>query len=127
MRLRAVLLNAVVILAVAAPQAVSGPLMAPSGGTTPGGSMFEGLRGATTRPLPRVSPPPAPAASETWVPDRYVPVPGREGTVLVPGHWERRLSDHEVYTPPLVGRTPDGGTLDFPAGRRPPANERQAP
>src|SRR5881628_2773484 len=118
MRLRRVLLAAVVMLAITAGPAASGGLMTSPGGTTPGGAMFDGLRGATTRPVPRVSPAPAPAAPDTWVPDRYV---------LVPGHWERRLSDHEVYTPPLVGQTPDGRTLNFPAGQRPPVDERQGP
>jgi hypothetical protein len=64
----------------------------------------------------------------SWVPDRFVQVPGVDGQVLVPGHWERRLSDHEVYTPPLTGRTPQGdSTIQFPAGTRPPVNERQYP
>jgi hypothetical protein len=47
--------------------------------------------------------------------------------VLVPGHWERRLSDHEVYTPPLVGRGPNGEIVQFPAGTQRPVDERQAP
>jgi hypothetical protein len=64
----------------------------------------------------------------SWVPDRFVQVPGTDGQLLVPGHWERRLSDHEVYTPPLTGRTPQGDTtIHFPAGTRPPVNERQYP
>jgi hypothetical protein len=41
--------------------------------------------------------------------------------------WERRLSDHEVYTPPLLGTTPNGDVINFPAGVRPPVNKRQAP
>jgi len=127
MRLRTVLLTAVVALGITAPRAALGHLMAPPGGTTPGGSIFDGLRGTTTRRVPQVSRPPAPAAPDTWVPDRYVQVPGVDGPVLVPGHWERRLSDHEVYTPPLVGQTPDGRSLDFPAGPRPPVEERQGP
>ena len=127
MRLRRVLLAAVVMLAVTARPAAAGGLMTSPGGTTPGGAIFDGLRGATTRPVPRVSPAPAPAAPDTWVPDRYVLVPGVDGHVLVPGHWERRLSDHEVYTPPLFGQTPDGRTLNFPAGQRPPVDERQGP
>jgi len=127
MRLRTVLLTAVVALGITAPRAALGHLMAPPGGTTPGGSIFDGLRDTTTRPVPQVSRPPAPAAPDTWVPDRYVQVPGVDGPVLVPGHWERRLSDHEVYTPPLVGQTPDGRSLDFPAGPRPPVEERQGP
>src|SRR2546427_13065502 len=127
MRLRRVLLAAVVMLGITAHPAGSGGLMTSPGGTPPGGAMFDGFRGATTRPGPRGSPAPAPAAPDTWVPDRYVLVPGVDGHVLVPRHWARRLSAHEVYTPPLVGRTPDGRTLDFPAGPRPPVDERQGP
>lgn len=62
-----------------------------------------------------------------WVPDRYVPVPGAPEGVLVPGHWERRLSDREVYVPPLVTVHPHGGSGMIPAGIRPPADERHGP
>jgi hypothetical protein len=62
-----------------------------------------------------------------WVPDRHVPVPGVRGPVLVPGHWEQRLSDHEVYVPPLTGRTDDGRVIQFPAGSHPPPGERVSP
>ncbi len=127
MRWRAVFLSAVVI-GVIVPRIAMGLVMAPPGGTTPAGSIFDGLRGATTRPVPKVSPPPTRATSDmSWVPDRYVQVPGVDGPVLVPGHWERTLSDHEVYTPPLVSRTPDGGAINIPAGVRPPTHERQGP
>jgi hypothetical protein len=61
------------------------------------------------------------------VPDRYVQTQQGDSSVVVPGHWERRLTDHEVYTPPFVGATPDGNVMNLPAGVRPPANERQAP
>src|SRR2546425_9056862 len=127
MRFRTVLLAAVVMLGITARPAGSGGLMTSPGGTTPGGAIFDGLRGTTTRPVHRVSPAPAPAAPDTWVPDRYVLVPGVDGHVLVHGHWERRLSDDEIYTSPLVGRTPDGRTLTFPAGQRPPVDQRQGP
>src|SRR2546426_12334455 len=127
MRFRTVLLAAVVMLGVTALAAGSGGLMTSPGGNTAGGAIFDGLRGTTTRPVPRVSPAPAPAAPDTWVPDRYVLVPGVDGHVLLPGHRERRISDPEVYTPPLFGQTPDGRTLNFPAGQRPPVDERQGP
>src|SRR6266446_110996 len=99
MRLRRVLLGVAVIVNVAVPQVAWSEMKSPT----------------------------VPTPEATWVPDRYVQVPGTDGPVLVPGHWERRLSDHEVYTPPLVGRTPNGDTINFPAGARPPVNERQAP
>ena len=121
-------LSAIVSVGIIVPRAALALVIAPPGGTTPAGSIFDGLRGSTTRPVPEVSPPPAPATPDTsWVPDRYVQVPGVDGLVLVPGHRERALSDHEVYTLPLVGRTPDGGVINFPAGVRPPVGERQGP
>ena len=128
MRVRAVFLGAAVVLAVGVPLAALSQTKSPPGGTTPGGAIFDRLRDSTTRPVPQVAPPRVPAPDMSWVPDRYVQVPGAADTpVLVPGHWERRLSDHEVYTPPLVGRTPQGDIIHFPAGSRPPVNERQSP
>jgi hypothetical protein len=62
-----------------------------------------------------------------WVPDRYVAVPGAPQGVLVPGHWEQRLSDREVYVPPLPIIVPGGGSQTIPAGVRPPANQRTEP
>jgi len=32
-----------------------------------------------------------------------------------------------VFTPPLLGRPPNGDIINFPAGVRPPTGERQAP
>ena len=122
-----VLLGAAVILSVAVPQVASSQMKSPPGGTTPSGAMFDRFNGAMTRPVPRVPSPTPATPGETWIPDRSVQVPGTDGLVSVPGHWERRLSDHEVYTPPLLGRAPNGDIINFPAGTRPPANERQAP
>jgi len=127
MRLGKVLLGVAVVLNVAVPQVASSQMKSPPGGTTPGGAIFDRLRDSTTRSMPQVPSPATPAPEATWVPDRFVQVPGTDGPVLVPGHWERRLSDHEVYTPPLVGRSPNADILNFPAGARPPVNERQAP
>jgi len=121
--------GAAAILSVGMLHTAFGQMRAP-GGTTPGGAIFDRLNQSSTRPTPTSPTPTVRAPNETWVPDRYVQVPGTDGQVLVPGHWERRLSDHEVYTPPLTGRatTPLGdGTINFPAGTRPPANERQFP
>ena len=103
-------------------------MKSPPGSTTPGGAIFDRLNQSSTRPVPQTPAPTVTPPSSTWVPDRFVQVPGVDGQVLVPGHWERRMSDHEVYTPPLTGRTPQGDTtIQFPAGSRPPANERQYP
>jgi len=124
-RLGGVLLGVALSLSVAGPRFAYGQMS--RSGTTPGGGIFDRLDRSMTQPVPQV---PAPSASppiDMWVPDRYVQSTQGDGPVLVPGHWERRLSDHEVYTPPFVGVTPNGNVMDFPAGVRPPANERQAP
>jgi hypothetical protein len=118
---------AAVILNVAVPGVASSQTRAPAGGRTPAGAIFDRLNEATTRPMPRVPSPAVAPPAATWVPDRHVQVPGTASPVFVPGHWERRLSDHEVYTPPLLGRTPNGDIINFPAGARPPVNQRQAP
>src|SRR5881628_4237227 len=103
MRLRRVLLGVAVILNVAVPQVAWSQMKSPSGGTTPSGAIFDRLHDATTRPVPQVGPPVVRPPESTWVPDRFVQVPGTDSPVYVPGHWERRLSDHEVHTPPLTG------------------------
>ena len=127
MRWRAVILGVAVVLSVGSLQAAVGQVRTPPGGTTPGGAMFDRLRDSTMRPVPQTPPPTVRPPDMSWVPDRFVQVSGTDSPVLVPGHWERRLSDHEVYTPPLTGRTPQGDTLQFPAGTRPPVGERQSP
>jgi hypothetical protein len=128
MRLRRVLLGVAMILNVAVPQLASGQMRSPAGGTTPSGAIFDRLNDATTGSMPQAPSPTVPTAPvETWVPDRYAQAPGVDSPVFVPGHWERRLSDHEVYAPPLLGRTPNGAITNFPAGVRPPVNERQGP
>ena len=123
----AMLIGAVVISNVGMPAVASSQLKSPPGGTTPAGALFDRLNSATTRPLPQAPAPVPTTPSDVWVPDRFVQVPGTDGQVMVPGHWERRLSDHQVYTPPLSGRATNGDIVNFPAGTQPPAHERQAP
>jgi hypothetical protein len=127
MRLRSVLLSVTAMLSIIVPQVASSQMRSAAGGTTPSGAIFDRLHDATTRPVPQVGPPTGTTPGMTWVPDRYVQVPGTDGPVSVPGHWERPLSAHEVYAPPLSGRAPNGDIINFPAGSRPPVNERQAP
>jgi hypothetical protein len=100
----------------------------PPGGTTPSGKILDRLREDVQRPGPAApAPPRAPAPDMIWVPDRYVRVPGVQGEVFVPGHWERRVSEHEVHVPPLTGRTDDGQTIQWPAGTYRLPHERQSP
>jgi hypothetical protein len=121
------LVIAAVAAGMVAPGLALSQVRSPLGSTTPSGAVFDRLRDSTSRPVPQVGPPLVRPPESTWVPDRFVQVPGNDSPVFVPGHWERRLGDHEVYTPPLTGRTREGGTVDFPAGTRPPVNERQLP
>jgi hypothetical protein len=128
MRWRTALVMAVAILSVDSVHAAFAQMKSPPGGTTPSGAIFDRLNRSSTRPVPQTPAPTVRPPDMSWVPDRFVQVPGTDGQLLVPGHWERRLSDHEVYTPPLIGRTPQGDTtIHFPAGTRPPVNERQYP
>ena len=46
---------------------------------------------------------------------------------MVPGHWERRLSDQQHYVPPLTVNTPDGRAIFVPGGVMPPPDRRQSP
>jgi len=121
------LIGSVVMLSIGVPAVASSQLKSPPGGTTPAGAIFDRLNRETTRPLPQAPVTTPTAPSDVWVPDRFVQVPGTDGQVMVPGHWERRLSDHQVYTPPLSGRATNGDIVNFPAGTQPPAHERQAP
>jgi hypothetical protein len=90
--------------------------------------IFDRLDDAVSRPLPALPPAPAPAARRpVWVPDRYVPVPGVDGLVHVPAHWETALPSGERQAPPLPGTTTDGRLIQFPGGTIPAPERRQAP
>ncbi|HET8578024.1 MAG TPA: hypothetical protein VFO18_13070 [Methylomirabilota bacterium] len=75
----------------------------------------------TTLPLPATPP-------QVYVPERRVfsPELGRE--VVVPGHWERRVSGQRVDVPSLPVLDPrTGRIITVPAGERPPVDQRQGP
>jgi hypothetical protein len=97
------------------------------GTTTPAGPALDQLNRSINRPVPTLPAPSGQNSADVWVPDRFVPVPGQAGSALVPGHWERRLSPHENYVPPLVIIGPDGRTTTLPAGVARPPEERQSP
>jgi hypothetical protein len=77
----------------------------------------------------RSAPAPLPAPpTEQWVPERrqYVPELGR--SLIIPGHYERRLSNQESQVPSLPAYDPENGvTVTIPGGNRPPADVRQGP
>ena len=97
------------------------------GSTSPSARALDQLTNSVTRPMPPVPPPTGQHPSDVWVPDRIVPVPDQPGGLSVPGHWERRLSDHQNYVPPITATTPDGRVLTVPGGVMPPPVERQSP
>ena len=127
MRLRTLLISAVLISGLGVHGLALGQMTSSPRGTTPGGAIFDGLRSSTTRPVPQVPSPTVRTPDMMWVPDRFVQVPGVDSPVLMPGHWERRLGNGDVHTPPMAGRSLNGDIVQFPAGARPPVEERQAP
>jgi hypothetical protein len=84
------------------------------------------INSSSMRPVPSVGPAPVVRENKVWVPARVIHVPGEAGNVTVPPHWERRLpGTDEVYVPSLRTYQPSTGTYEtFPAGVRPPVEER---
>lgn len=84
------------------------------------------VRETAMRPGPSV---PAPARPrEEWVPERRVWVPGLGVFAVVPGHWERRISETQVSVPSLtIFREADHAPLAALGGERPPADIRSSP
>jgi hypothetical protein len=106
---------------------LGGAMLVPLGPTTTSQAVNQ-MNATSMRGVPSVASRPVVRDAMIWVPTRVVPLPG-EGTVVVPGHWERRLDDgREVHVPPLTARNPEtGGTTTLPAGIRPPVDERFGP
>jgi hypothetical protein len=77
-------------------------------------------------PVPKLPPPQAP--SERWVPERRVYSPEFQREVVVPGHYERRITDQQYSVPPQIIYGPRGeNPIAIPGGQRPPADQRQGP
>jgi len=103
---------------------LGGALVVPPGPATTSQSVNQ-LNNQSTQPLPRVAPPPPAPNTLIWVPPRSVLSPGDPSGVVVPGHWERRTPEGDLYVPSLTAPQPSTGTLQsFPAGPRSPADER---
>lgn len=86
------------------------------------------MNATSMRGLP-MAPAPPEASRDTmiWVPSYLVRLPGN-GTVSVPGHWERTLDSRNVQVPPLNVRNPATGEVTIvPGGIRPPTDERVGP
>ena len=79
-----VLVAALMMVSMSSIQAAHGQMKSPPGGTTPGGAIFDRLNRSSTRPLPQTPAPTVRPPDSTWVPDRFVQVPGVDGQVIVP-------------------------------------------
>ncbi len=105
------------------------PVQAQSQGGLSGGrppDAIDHAKGLATRPYTTLPLPPPPA--QVYVPERRVFLPELHREVVVPGHWERRISDQRVDAPSLPVTDPrTGATVTVPAGERPPADLRQGP
>ena len=107
---------------------VGGLLFLQGGGGTGLGAAVDQINRASRAPVPTVAPPPVAPPDRVWVPDRYLSAPSTGTRVLVPGHWERPVSDRESYVPPLTTLDPaTGRTEPHPAGVRPRAEDRSGP
>ncbi len=107
---------------------VGGLLLLQAGGSTSTSRAVDQINAASRAPLPTVAPREVVRPDTVWVPDRWIPTPVTGGAALVPGHWERRISERESSVPPLTAVNPaDGSLAVFPAGVRPPAQERREP
>lgn len=81
----------------------------------------QSMRQAPPLPLP-------PSVSDRWVAERrmFLPDLGRE--VIIPGHYERRVSDQQYLVPSLpIYDVGTGLSTVLPGGVRPPAELRQGP
>ena len=108
-----------------APLAVGGPAQAAIQQLRPP-SPIDQVREQSMRRQPSLPLPPAP--DERLVPERRVLAPDLGRQVVVPSHYERRISDQQYAVPPLTVYELNGGQAGFiPGGTRPPADIRQGP
>jgi hypothetical protein len=89
-------------------------------------SPLEQVRQQSLKQAPPL-PPPTPQA-EHWVPERQVFAPDLGRVVVVPGHYERRISDQLYSVPTLQVFDGTSGTpIIVPGSDRPPVDVRQGP
>jgi hypothetical protein len=107
------------------PLAVTGPAQSVIPQLRPP-SPIEQVRESAMRRSPPLPLPPPPA--ERWVPEQRVYAPEVGRNLVIPGHYERRISDQQYAVPPLPAYDVNSGTMVvLPATQRPPADLRQGP
>jgi hypothetical protein len=89
-------------------------------------SPLDQVRESAMRRSPALPLPTPPA--ERWVPEQRVYAPEVGRNLVIPGHYERRISDQQYAVPPLPAYDVNSGTMVvLPAAQRPPANLSQGP
>jgi hypothetical protein len=77
-------------------------------------------------PIPKA--PGLPATADRWVPERRFYSSEYQREIVIPGHYESRITDQQYAVPPITGYGPSGqNPVFFPGGERPPADQRQGP
>ena len=103
-------------------------LMLQGAGSATTAALVDRINAASRVPLPVLPAPPPVRSDMVWAPDRYVPLPSGPTPAHVPGHWERRVTDREVYAPPTSIVDPGRGTIELvPARITAPAESRVGP
>ena len=123
------------LLGAVAPGAALAQIVAPIPITGPGQSAMRQLypptpldqvRELALRRSPPLPPPPPPA--ERWVPARQIYAPELGRTVVIPGHYEQRITDQQYAVPTLPAyELRSGATIIIPGGERLPVDLRQGP
>jgi hypothetical protein len=94
--------------------------------TGPAPSAIDQSRSLSTHGVPKLGA--ATTPTERLVPERRVrdPLTGRE--IVIPAHYERRITDQQWWVPPLTGYGANHeGPVHIQGGSQPPADQRQAP
>jgi hypothetical protein len=123
------------LLGAAVPGAAFAQIVAPIPITGPAQAAMQQLHPPTPleqvreQALRRSSPLPPPVApAERWVPERQIYAPELGRTAVIPGHYERRITDQQYAVPTLPAyEIRSGTTIIVPGGERPPADLRSGP
>jgi hypothetical protein len=94
--------------------------------TGPAPNPIDQSRDLSTSGLPKLDA--AGTPTERLVPERRLrdPATGRE--IVIPAHYERRITDQQWWVPPLTGYgSHHEGPVHIQGGPQPPADQRQAP
>lgn len=88
-----------------------------------GSDAIDQARQRALAPIPQAPGPPPP--SDRWVPERRVFSSEYQREIIIPGHYESRITGQQYVVPPLTGYGTRGELpVVIPGGDRPPADQR---